>query len=46
MLATGRIISTGSEADAAVRKADERNKSIIFKNCAAIINCKIEINNT
>ena len=28
------------------RRADERNKGIIFKNCAPFINCKSEINNT
>ena len=28
------------------RRADERNKGVIFKNCAPFINCKSEINNT
>ena len=46
MLAKGRIIITGAEAHAAVRKADEINKRTIFKSCAAFINCKSEINNT
>ena len=32
--------------DAAARQAHERNKGIIFKNCAPFINCKSEINNT
>ena len=27
------------------RRADERNKGVIFKNCAPFINCKSEINN-
>ena len=27
------------------RQAGERNKGVIFKNCAAFINCKSEINN-
>ena len=30
----------------AVRQANERNKGVIFKNCAPFINCKSEINNT
>ena len=46
ILAKGRITITGARADAAARKADERNKGIIFKNCATLINCKSEINNT
>ena len=28
------------------RRADERNKGVIFKNCPPFINCKSEINNT
>ena len=32
--------------DAAAIQADERNKGVIFKNCAPFINCKSEINNT
>ena len=27
------------------RQAGERNKGVIFKNCAPFINCKSEINN-
>ena len=46
ILAKGRITITGAGADAAVRQADERNKGIIFKNCAPFINCKSEKNNT
>ena len=41
----GRITITGAGDDAAARKADERNKSVIFKNCAPFVNCKSEINN-
>ena len=37
---------TGAEADAAARQGDERNKEVIFKNCATFINSKCEINNT
>ena len=40
------IAITGTGADAGARQADERDKGIIFKNCAPFINCKSEINNT
>ena len=36
----------GDGDGAAARQADERNKGVIFKNCAPCINCKSEINNT
>ena len=36
---------TGAGADAAARQAEERDKGVIFKNCAPFINCKTEINN-
>ena len=42
----GIITITRAGADAAARQADERNKRVIFKNCAPFINCKTEINNT
>ena len=45
ILVKGRIIITGVEADAAARQTDERDKGVIFKNCAPFINCKTEINN-
>ena len=45
-LIKGRITITGAGADAAERQADERDKGAVFKNCAAFINCKTEINNT
>ena len=41
-----RIKITGAGDDLAVRQADKRNKGVIFKNCALLINCKSEINNT
>ena len=31
--------------NAANRRTDERNKGVIFKNCAPFVNCKSEINN-
>ena len=46
MLVTRRVTITGAGADAAARQADERDKSVIFKNCTPCINCKSEINNT
>ena len=44
ILVTGRITITGDVAGAAVR-VDERDKRVIFKNCAPF-NCKSVINNT
>ena len=46
ILVKGKIRITGAGADAAARKADERDKGVIFKNCTPFINCKSEINNT
>ena len=40
-----RITITGSEDNAAAREADERNKGVIFNNCAPFTNCIREINN-
>ena len=42
----GTITITGHGDDDAARQADERDKGVIFKNCAPFINCKTEINNT
>ena len=38
------IVGAGNDAPA--RKADERDKGVVFKNCAPFINCISEINNT
>ena len=46
ILVTGKITITGAGADAAARQADERDKVVIFKNCAPFTNCRNEINNT
>ena len=46
ILAKGTITITGTGDDAAARQADERNKGVIFKNCAPFINWKSETNNT
>ena len=37
ILVKGRIKITGAGADAAARQADERNKGVMFKNCAPLI---------
>ena len=42
----GKITIAGAGVDAAARQADERNKSVEFKNCASFIICIREINNT
>ena len=46
ILVKGIIIITGEGTDAAARQADERDKGVIFKHCAPLINCKTGINNT
>ena len=40
------ITFAGTGDDAAVRRADERNKGVIFKNCAPFTKCISKINNT
>ena len=42
----GTIRVTRAKADATVRKADERNKHVILKNCAPFTDCISEIDNT
>ena len=46
ILVKGTITITGAEADAAAGQADERDKGVVFKNCAPFTNCISEINNT
>ena len=46
ILAKGTITITGAENDVAVRQADERDKGVIFKNCALFVECINRINNT
>ena len=36
ILGKGRITVTGAGDDAAVRQVDERNKGVIFRNCASL----------
>ena len=45
ILVKGRITIAGVGDNTGARPADERNKGVIFKNCAPFINCKSEINN-
>ena len=46
ILVKSRITITGAGDDAAARDVDERNKGVIFKNCAPFTNCKSETNST
>ena len=46
ILVKGTITIEGAAADAAARQADERDKEVVFKNCAPFTNCISEINNT
>ena len=46
ILVKGTITIAGAGDDAAARQADERDKGVIFKNCAPFTNCISEINNT
>ena len=46
ILAKGRIKISGTGSDAAARQADERNKEVIFKNCAPFMERISRINNT
>ena len=45
ILVKGTITIAGAGYDAAARQADERDKGVIFKNCAPFTNCISEINN-
>ena len=42
---SGTITITGAGNDDNARRADERNKGVIFKNCAKLTDCMSEINN-
>ena len=46
ILVKGNITITRAGNDSAARQADERDKVVIFKNCAPFINCISEIINT
>ena len=46
ILVNGTITITEAGDDAAATQADERDKGVVFKNCAPFTNCISEINNT
>ena len=46
ILVKGTITTTGAGDDATARRADERNKGIIFKNCGPFAKSISKINNT
>ena len=46
ILVKGTITITGAGDDDVAKRLDERNKGIIFKNCAPFIKCISRINNT
>ena len=46
ILVKGTITTTGDRGDDAVKRLDERNKGVIFKNCAPFTKCICRINNT
>ena len=46
ILVKGTITTTGDRGDDAVKRLDERNKVVIFKNCTPFTKCICRINNT
>ena len=46
ILVKGTITITGAGADDAAKQVDERNKGVIFKNCAPFTKCISRINGT
>ena len=46
ILVSGTITITAAGADDAAKRSDERNKGVMFKNCAPFTDCISEINNT
>ena len=46
ILVKGTITITGAEDAAAAKRVDERNKGVIFKDCAPFIKCISQINDT
>ena len=44
ILVSGTITITGERVNNAAKRADERNKGVIFKNCAPFTDC-IQIQN-
>ena len=46
ILASGTLTITGTRNDDAARRLDERNKGVIFKNCAPFTDCISKLSNT
>ena len=46
ILVSGTITITGAGADDTAKQADERNKEVIFKDCAPFTECISNITNT
>ena len=46
ILVSGTITITGAGDDANAKRADERNKGLVFKNCAPFTSCISSVNNT
>ena len=46
ILLKGTITFTGAGDDDAAKRLDERNKGVIFKNCAPFTKCISRVNNT
>ena len=46
ILVKGTITITGAGENVTARQADEKNKGVIFKNCAPFVKCVNRINNT
>ena len=46
ILVKGTITITGEGKDADARRLDEKNKCVIFKNCAPVTKCISKINDT
>ena len=46
IIISGIITGDGAGADDAAKRSGERNKGLIFKNCASFTDCISEINNT
>ena len=46
ILVHGSITIDGAGADGNAKRADERKKGVIFKNCMPFTDCRSEINST
>ena len=46
ILVSGTITITGERADDAAKRLDQKNKGVIFKNCAPFTDCISEVNHS